>query len=57
MFDDNVERWKSTAKQFRDSQSRRHREERLINQSPGVILGLAVTVPFVIGFLFFLFHR
>ena len=56
-FDDNVERWKNTAKQYRDSQSRRRREERLINQSPGVILGLALTVPFVIGFLFFLFHR
>ncbi len=57
MFDDNVERWKNTAKQYKDSQSRRRREERLINQSAGVILGLALTVPFVIGFLFFLFHR
>ena len=56
-FDDNVERWKNTAKQYRDSQCRRRREERLINQSAGVIVGLALTVPFVIGFVFFLFHR
>ncbi|HEX3598889.1 MAG TPA: hypothetical protein VHU84_02030 [Lacipirellulaceae bacterium] len=56
-FDDTVERWKSTAKQYRDSQSRRRREERLINQSPGMIISLAIMVPFVIGFLFFLFHR
>ena len=33
-FDDNVEQWKNTAKQYRDSQSGRRRDERLINQSP-----------------------
>ncbi len=56
-FDDAAEQWKNTAKQFRDSQCRRRREERLINESPGMIIGLAITIPIVIGFLFLLFHR
>jgi DNA-binding helix-hairpin-helix protein with protein kinase domain len=54
-FDDAVERWKNTAKQFRDSQSRRRREERTINKSAGIIIGLAIGVPFVAAMLYFLF--
>ncbi len=45
-FDQAVEQWKNMAKQYRDAQSSRRRLERFINQSPGVIIGLASSVPF-----------
>ncbi len=57
MFDDNVERLEEhgqTIPRFTKPPPPR----RTPNQSiAGVILGLVLTVPFVIGFLFFLFHR
>ena len=41
-FDETVDRWKSTAKQYREFQSRRRRVERLLNRSPAAILSSAV---------------
>lgn len=56
-FDDAAERWKVTAKQFRESQSRRCREERAINVSVPVILTCAIGVPLAISMFYLLFGK
>jgi DNA-binding helix-hairpin-helix protein with protein kinase domain len=44
-FDDASERWKNTAKQFRDFQSQRRSSERLLNRTPAALLCSAVGIP------------
>lgn len=56
-FDDAVERWKVTAKQYRESQSRRRREERAINVSVPVILTCATGIPLAMSMFYLLFGK
>lgn len=56
-FDDATERWKVTAKQFRESQMRRRYEERMINKSPEIILAYAIGAPALISLLYLIFGR
>jgi DNA-binding helix-hairpin-helix protein with protein kinase domain len=44
-FDEAAEKWKNTAKQYRDFQSNRRRLERLLNQSPAATISTAVAIP------------
>lgn len=56
-YDEAVERWKSTAKQYRDTQSRRRPEERFINISVPAITAFALGAPIAFAILYLIFGR